>query len=347
MKPTLLKMIVTGLFLFGFAAQAAGDPNPTQEAHRILENLGVTFSGTIEIEAAYQDTDAEDTSDITLATVEAAIEAKPVRHVSGHIVFLWEEDETEPVEVDQGYIRLDGEDKCPFYAEAGRRYLPFGRFDSHFITNPLTQDLGETRETALVAGYASDAWDISAGAFNGDINESGEDDDMIDGFTAAAVYTMPQQGGFSLSAGVSYLSNIADSDSLYDQLSISERVASYVPAVAAFLSVDLNEAFFGTLEYVTATDDFAAGDVNFDGGREVQPWAVNAELAYAVTSKVEVGIRYGATGDAGDFLPETQYGAVVNFSPMDPVGLGLEYLVGEFDDGSDTTTVTLQLALVF
>lgn len=49
----------------------------------------------------------------------------------------------------------------------------------------------------------------------------------------------------------------------------------------------------------------------------------------------------------GDFLPETQYGAVVNFSPMDPLGIGLEYLVGEFDDGSDTTTVTLQPALAF
>jgi hypothetical protein len=49
----------------------------------------------------------------------------------------------------------------------------------------------------------------------------------------------------------------------------------------------------------------------------------------------------------GDFLPETQYGAVVTFSPVAPVLTGPEYRAGEFDDGSDATTATLQPALAF
>lgn len=36
---------------------------------------------------------------------------------------------------------------------AGRQYIPFGNFDSHFVTDPLTLLLGETNEGALVGGY--------------------------------------------------------------------------------------------------------------------------------------------------------------------------------------------------
>ena len=338
---------IIALLLALISPQALGETNPVKDVHHSLEKMGITISGAVEIEAAYQDTETEDTSDITLATVELGIDVKPIKHFSGYIAFLFEEDETEPVEIDQGFVRIDGEDKCPFYLEAGRLYLPFGQFDTHFITDPITLDLGETRETAMVFGYAKKSLNISVGVFNGDVNKTNADDDMIDGFSAAANYSFPRTGKASISAGLSYLSNLGDSDGPTDQLSVSETVSTYVPAMAAFMTVEWNDALFGTLEYVTATDHFRAGDVTFDAGDEKQPWALNAELAYAILPTVEVGVRYGASDDAGDFLPETLYGAVVNFTPMDHVSVGLEYLAGEYEDGSDTTTLTLQLALTF
>lgn len=345
--------MIAVLLLF-YTLPALGAEDAVEKVQGALNDLGISYNGTIEVEAAYQDTDSETTSDITLATVELGIDAKPIKHVSGHIVFLFEEDDTDPVEVDQGFIRLDGEEKCPFYAEAGRLYLPFGNYDSHFISDPLTLELGETRESALVLGYGDDHIEFSLGIFNGDVNEADENDDMIDGFAAGAVYTMPSFGGISLSAGVSYLSNIGDSDGLSGQLMVADTITSYVPAATAYVSASLNETVFCHLEYMLTTDNFSAGDLVFDEGRDVEPWALNVEVAYAATDQLMVGLRYGATNDAGGatddadvFLPESLYGAVVGYTPMDHVDIALELQAGEFANGNDFTTATVQLALAF
>ena len=69
------------------------------EVESALEKMGVTLSGAIEVEAAFTDDEREsgETSDITLATVELGVDVNPVKHVSGHVLFLFEEDDTEPV----------------------------------------------------------------------------------------------------------------------------------------------------------------------------------------------------------------------------------------------------------
>lgn len=342
-----LKLWIIGLTVVLFSASAAVcEENPVKKVRDALDEMGVSFYGKIDVDAAYQDTDTSDTSDITLSTVELGIDIKPIKHVSGHIVFLYEEDATD-LEIDQGYIRLDGEDKCPFYAEAGRLYVPFGRFESHFITDPVTQTLGETRETALVLGYANKQFEVAASIFNGEVNEASENNDMIDGYTVSAVINMPTSRGLSLSAGLSYLSNLGDGDSINAQLTTSNTLTSYVPAAAAFISADLNEKYFCKIEYVEAIDHFVAGNLAFNSGRNVEPKALNVELAYALTDRFEIGLRYGATDDAGTFLPETLFGVVANYSPIDHLGISLEYQTGEYEDNSDITTATLRLALDF
>eukprot|EP01155_Anaeramoeba_flamelloides_P046761 Anaeramoba_flamelloidesc39939_g1_i1.p1 GENE.c39939_g1_i1~~c39939_g1_i1.p1 ORF type:complete len:154 (-),score=27.30 c39939_g1_i1:86-547(-) len=90
----------------------------------------ITLSGLIEIEAYYESIDYddsaendEDNSDITLATVELGVDVDLVKHVSGHILLLWEEDDTEPMDVDEAFITLDGEDVLPLYLMAGKMYV--------------------------------------------------------------------------------------------------------------------------------------------------------------------------------------------------------------------------------
>jgi hypothetical protein len=70
--------------------------------------------------------------------------------------------------------------------------------------------LGETNDGAAVAGYrfGGEMIDLSVGAFNGDIDEAGEDN-HIDSFVAAVTV---QPLAF-LMAGISYTSNLAASDS--------------------------------------------------------------------------------------------------------------------------------------
>lgn len=345
MKHTTFLMIATIVLLLS-ANLAADESPPVEKMQRALNEAGVTISGSIEIEAGYTDTDTDDTSDIRLATVELGVEAKPIQHLSGHLVLLFEEDDTE-LEIDQGYIRLDGEDRCPFYAEAGRLYLPFGNNDSHFISDPLTQEIGETRESALVLGYGNDTFDITVGVFNGDVNETNQSDDTIDGWSVGAVFSRPVSTGISFTAGAAYLSNIGDSDGLTDQLATPDTVQAHVPAMATFVFINWKEALFFKAAHVMAMDNFAAAELVFDNGQEVKPWALNVEMAYAISPRLEVGLRYGASNDGGDFLPETLYGAVAGFTIRDHMGVALEFQTGEYEYGGDITTATLQWTLEF
>ncbi|MDY6790573.1 MAG: LbtU family siderophore porin [Thermodesulfobacteriota bacterium] len=324
-----------------------------EDGERWFEN--VTLSGAIEVEAGFEKIDYndpatkdEDSSDIVIATVEAGIDAEIVKHVSGHLLFLYEEDDTD-LEVDEAIISIKGEDVVPLYLNAGQMYVPFGNFESHMISEPITLELGETRESAVVAGFATDWLDISAGVFNGDIDEIGEDN-KIESYVAGAVFTLPENtvSGFVLSAGGSYISNIGDSDSLQEDIESGPvTIRDYVAGYSAFISISALDRFFLNAEYLTAADEFAAGELSFDGGRKFKPSTWYAELAVSVIDDLEVAVRYEASDDGGDFLPEKRYGGAITYGLFENTSLGLEYLHGEFKNDDEIDVVTAQLAIEF
>ncbi|MCK5738342.1 LbtU family siderophore porin [bacterium] len=167
----------------------------------------ITISGVLEAEAGYTSTDYdepsesdENESDAALATMEFGIDAELNEYVSGHALFLWEEDDTEPVDLDEGFITISGGDVMPLYLSAGKMYVPFGNFESTMISDPLTLELGETRESAIQVGFESEGFYGSVYVFNGDIDEDGEDS-HIDNFGANAGFTI-ENDDFSLDVGV-------------------------------------------------------------------------------------------------------------------------------------------------
>ncbi|NLA75432.1 MAG: LbtU family siderophore porin, partial [Deltaproteobacteria bacterium] len=159
----------------------------------------INISGLIEVEAAHESMDFKDpqetdtnSNDIALATVELGIDAVINKHVTGHVLLLWEEDKTEPVDLDEGFITLSGMDVAPLYVSAGKMYVPFGSFGSHFISDPITLEIGETRESAVRAGFVNDMFDISLSIFNGDIYKI-NDDSGIKTIVGSAVFTLPEE----------------------------------------------------------------------------------------------------------------------------------------------------------
>lgn len=337
-------------------ASQTDSPKPSRAGEmRWLNQLNIEFSGVVEVEAGYVGDSSEtgESSYVTLATVEIGVDIAPVKHASAHVLFLFEEGDTDPIDVDEAYIRLDGEDKIPFYVSAGRQYLPFGNFESHFISDPLTLELGETRESSLIVGYADAMFEATLSIFNGDVDEVGEQDDHIDGYTAGVVFTPRVGKHFELTAGLSYISNIGDSDGLQGEDGIDAdnggQIDSYVDGVAAFVSARITEKIFLELEVVAALDDFVATQLGFDNGEALKPLAFNTELIYQVNDRLTAGVRLAGSDDGGSFLPETQYGAVVTYNLFEGVSLGLEYQYGEFDtpDNDDITTVIAQLGMEF
>jgi hypothetical protein len=344
--------------------KATGENNLADRVRQIEERIGeapvlgswtenIKISGLVEVEAGYEDmtlassvTD-EDLSDITLATVELGVDVDIAKHVKGHVLLLWEEDDTEPLDVDEAFITLDGQDVIPFYLSVGKMYVPFGNFESHFISDPLTLELGETRESAMNIGYVNDRVEISAAIFNGDIDEA-DDDDHINGFVGTARLMMPENSlpGVDLTVGVSYISNIADSDGLEGEMANSS-VDDSVAGFGAFLNASLMDRFFFEAEYVGALDEFEAGELSFDGGQEFQPKTWNFEFAVAATENLKAAIKCEGGEDLADFLPELQYGVAVAYDLFKNMTLSLEYLYGEFENDDERDLLTTQLAIEF
>ncbi|MBN2419429.1 MAG: LbtU family siderophore porin [Deltaproteobacteria bacterium] len=314
----------------------------------------ISIGGLIEVEAGYESMDFSDpgeadsdSSDIALATVELGIDADINEYVSGHILLLWEEDDTEPVDIDEGFISVNGGDELPFYLDAGKMYVPFGSFESHFISDPITLEIGETRESAIRAGYANDMFDVSFSVFNGDIDEV-NDDDEVKTFVGSAVFTLPEDAvpDLGLSAGISYISNIADSDGLTGEV-VEGAVSDTVSGLGLFASLSYMDKFFIEAEYLGATERFSPGELSFDNGLSYKPRAYNLEVAWAFNDKWEAGVKYEGGNDLGDFLPEKQYGCVLNYGLFENTSLGIEYLHGEFENEDEIDLITAQFAIEF
>lgn len=307
------------------------------------------ISGLIEVEAYHEKIDFKDpasadetTSDVDLATVELVVDARIVAHVDGHVMFKYEDDD---VFVDEGFISLTGGEAVPAYLIAGRQYIPFGDFDSQFVTDPNTLILGETNVGSVVVGYrfGGEMVDVSVGAFNGRVDKVG-DDNTIDSVVASIV----AQPFDALMIGASYTSNLASSDAFSEF--VIDPIDDLVGGWSAFVNFQFFERFKFIAEYVAAVDSFNAGEI-YDAAdtQERQPSAWNLELGILIVDRLEMAVRYGGSDDGGaEFLPESQYGAVLNWGFFENTNLALEYLHGKYeDDIQETDALTVQLAVEF
>lgn len=181
---------------------------------------GLSLSGAVEVEAGFANGYGDvNTSDITLATVELGLEAEVCDWAAANVVLLWEEDDTEQVEVDEGTITLGNTEKSPFYLTSGKFVVPFGNYETNMISDPLTLEIGETSQSAMQLGLEHPSgFTASVYTFNGDIDEDGEDD-KIKCFGANAGYAL-EGDSMSLDIGAGWINNIADSNGLGDWIVI-------------------------------------------------------------------------------------------------------------------------------
>jgi hypothetical protein len=316
--------------------------------------------GALEVETSYTDSNFSDPSsqdteesDIVLATLELGIDVDVHKYVRGHILFLWEEDETEPVDLDEATVTLGATEDFPFFLIGGKFYVPFGMFTSHFITDPLTLELGETRESSVLVGFANDMFELKAGAFNSDIQKTGKDD-KINSFVGCAIATVPSEWlrGMELSFGLSYTNNITDSDSLQEFVrSTSGEIDDLVGGLGGWVRVSYGMLSL-EMEYIGALDEFKANEFSFDEGKRSKPKAWNVELAVSPMEKLELAARYAGTDDirAGivdGFLPERQWGAMASYNIWSQVTVSLEYLHEKYYNDDKQRTIIGQLAVVF
>jgi hypothetical protein len=322
-----------------------------KEAEEVLKlGDGIELSGLIEVEAGTERSKAKDPAtmhtdtfrndDIVLATVEIGMDADINKYVKGHALFLFEEDEDEDrVLIDEGTIMIGGiEETMGFYAIAGKYYPHFGELNSWFISDPLTLEIFEIRESAAQVGCEQDWFTAGIGAFHGDIQETGEDESRIKGFFADANFHNPEDtlGGASLLLGVSYLSNIADTDTLQDEDGADgNQIEDYVDGIAAYLVAEYEHFSLG-IEYIFALDDFDEGEMAYAVDRsglaaKSSPSAWNVEFAFRPVEMLQFAVKYEGTDDMFGLFPQDQYGGAVSWEMFDKTVLSAEYLHGKYD----------------
>jgi hypothetical protein len=321
----------------------------------------VSFSGLVEVEAGFEKGyENEDTSDIVLATVELGIEAELCDWATANVVLLWEEDDTEPVDIDVGSITLASEDS-PFFLTAGRIYIPFGNFETHMVSDPLTLEIGETAESALQVGFESGGFHASAFVFNGDIDQDG-DDDEIKNYGVSIGYAC-ENDNMSLDVGVDWINNIWDSDGLGDivEEDLDLPLDEYADGIAAHLILNFG-SFCLIGEYVGAMNDSEFNVyspvtqtlVDVSKVEELKAWNIELGYSFEVAGKeTTFAIGYQGTDKMGGVFPEDRYIGAVGIALCEYFGLSVEYVhdedyginAGGTDDDADI--VTVQLALEF
>ncbi len=310
----------------------------------------ISLSGLLEVEAGYEslsleDGDDERSSDLVVSTAQLGFEAEVNENVGATLILLFEEDDTEPIEVDEATVDYG---RGPWGGRFGRQYVPFGVYPSHMISDPLTLELGETRETAVLVGYEGEVFGVSGYVFNGDADKEGEDDHIRD--WGVSVTVRPWE---AVEAGASFLSDLADTDAdLLGGAGYTKRVGGWSAyAVAGWGPFQVSGEVLG------AVRGFEAGDLDEDGdGRGDRPLAWNVEGAWGVTEGVEVAARVEGSRELGG-QPRVQYGVAVSWGVMEGVSVSAEYLHGEYDEdfGADgdgnvldsRDLVTAQLSVEF
>ncbi|MCB2192306.1 MAG: LbtU family siderophore porin [Deltaproteobacteria bacterium] len=327
-----------------------------KETEGILSEAGkrLKLYGAVEVEANWGRMkrsgggEDSDESDITLATAELFVEAAINKYVTGVIHFLWEEGSTEPVDIDEAFILLGQTDDVPWYLMAGRIYPAVGLFESYFISDPLTQELFETQDSAVEAGYSTDWINVGAGIFNSDVHEFGDDpDNMINTYYARLQLSLPEETvpGLSLTGGVAYINNIAASGFLSEQVP-DERLDSLVGGMSVMGAASYN-IFSLTAEYITALDEFNAGELDYAGDHKAKPWALDVELAATPWDEWTFAVRYTKADDVFEEFPESVWGAVASWEFLPDTVLSLEYQHGDYTNDDEADTITSQLAIAF
>jgi len=333
----------------------------------------ITINGLLEFGAAYHSTDMnhsgfEHDSDISMTSVELGIEAEINDWVSAEMILLFEDpsgaintyedirDDETNFDVEEAFITIANPDVTPGFLRAGKMYVPFGALLTHFpddmgIDSPLTLLLGETLEKALVIGAEYAGFTVSAYVFNGDVEEAGGGDNVIETYGFDANYAFEDEDlGLDLLVGGSYISNIADSDWTEEVLDHYDlEIDDYAEGAAAYLHVGY-QGLFVEAEYMAAVDH-----VNVEGEDLGKPtvWNIEAGYNYNWWRNLEIALQYAGSDDCGSLrLPRDRYGINFNQEIFDNTILSVGYMYDEYatDDDLDRNTRDLifgQLAIEF
>ncbi len=315
----------------------------------------IEVDGLIEVEAShYSPYQGDDESDIVLATFELGIASQITDWVEVGGSLLYEQHDT-PLEVDVAFATIGNREKSPLFLTAGQVYLPFGAYESNMVSDPLTLEIGETRETTFQAGFVKYGFNGSLYVFNGTNKKDGKN--QIGSWGANLGYAAETDAA-TWAVGIGYISDLGDSDTLQgvigDNLGsndISRRVAGWTVHAGAELGV------FNLIgEYLFATDSFESAAVPWGlNGAKPSAWNLEAGYSFDLLGKgTTLAVGYQGSREALALeLPRERWMIALSMDIMDNTSLSFEwahdkdYSTTDGGTGKSANTATAQLAFEY
>lgn len=315
----------------------------------------ISIGGLVEVEATETEAFNQDnTSDIALSTVELSIDATPNEWLTGHILFLYEEDGTDTVKLDEAFGVIGNTEKFPVYLQVGKSPIVFGNFDTDMSADPLTLSVAEAKEISVMVGATAAGFSAHGFIFNGD-TQTVSHSNHIDQFGISLGYET-EVSGVGISVGAGYINNIADSDTITTALGGgATSLSSFVGAAEGHATISYS-GFTVRGSYLSATDRFLTGELAF-GTAGSRPVAWHTEASYtAPIGERDVTFALTLQGTEESLalgLPEQRIGGAVTIPIIDPASITFEYLhdedysVTNGGTGNDSHTATLKFSVEF
>lgn len=318
------------------------------------------FSGVLETEiGGGKDFSETRSSDIVQATVELAIDAKISDWVSGHIGLLYEDDGDTPLNVDEAIIEISNPLLSKFSLKAGQQYLPFGFFETNMVSDPLTLEIGEIGESAIVFSY-NGSFTFSFYLFNGDLTLVDEKESIEHmGINLGYIY---ETDDLLVDVGVGYINSLGDTDGLGGVISqdpannpdilagSAGKLQKYIPGIASHLLVKAGSITF-IADHVFATEEFTSPELRIGAAK---PSALNVELGFDASDVSTLAMGVQQTVDTqGMGLPEYRVLMAYSYAINSDTRIAFEYAKdNEFSTsdggmGRTASAFTLQLAASF
>lgn len=320
----LRKIIFCIVFTFAITGLALAESDQIKEIISRVEKLEnqkpmfnmFSISGLMEIEYSYLKSKGgninTEENDFNLANLELLLEVQPHDYLYSFINFQYEDDD-ENVKVDEGGVLIGNTDKFPLYLKAGKFVVPFGKYDSNFVTDPLTLELGETNEGAFEVGGVYKGLKVSAFAFRADYSDNENDKDMNYGFNVEMDFEdlLPENMAFSISSY--FISSMAESACFEDFAEENEigHLKKYVKGAGVSSTVGIYN-FTIIFEYISALNKFSKNYYNID--KELKPWAFNIESSYTFSYFKDLEMTLAAKYEKGEelFIDDIKrYGGVI------------------------------------
>ena len=305
------------------------DQRALYQKQRGVEELSrplVQLSGVLRGVAGYKNSFYDVSStylDLNSAEIDAFIEAS--RWVSGLMSLTYDNglpgyeltaaDAASPytktgwsnIYLKRGFITVGDFTSSPWYASIGQMFVPFGKFSTFLVSNPLTKSLAKTSGRAIDVGYKGKDFVATAFAMKGDTYTS-DNTKNINSWGGNVQYSKDLGDDKNAVLGAGYIHNLADSEGISSIVSYiashSYELDNYMPAIDLYGKFSFAN-WIVNAEYVKALDSLSIAGTNIG-----QPSAAHFELDHTMfvgKLPLALGMGYGHSKNFENYMPEDSY----------------------------------------